>query len=213
MLMKFLKVNPKVVFIFIFTVWTGAAWARDEKSIKELRDALVALAPDVDPGEAELLSVTVHNTARSLAREYRMTGDPAFHNFLINIGERQRGYCAHFARDIGTRLKQLNFTTLVLHWGAAYAPTADESNCLVATARNQPFLDGIVLDAWRHAGRLFWCPIRKDYEYELGQHITQFGRAPHSGITAWKEDMQETAWLQNVQPRKTEKPKRTTARH
>jgi hypothetical protein len=35
-----------------------------------LRDALVALAPDVDPGEAELVSVTAHTTSRSLAREY-----------------------------------------------------------------------------------------------------------------------------------------------
>lgn len=210
--MKLFRVNSKLVFVVALTLCTGAVWAEDERSIKELRAALVALAPDVDPQEAELFSVTVHTKSRELAREYRMASDPAFNNFLINTGKRQRGYCAHFARDIGARLKELRFKTLVLHWGAAYAPTADESNCLVVTARNQPFLDGIVIDGWRHAGRLFWCAVRKDHEYELGQRIPQFGRATHFGVTAWKEDMQETAWLQDQRPGKAE-PKGTNPQH
>jgi len=200
----FLKVNPKVVFIFAFTICIGAVWGRDERSIKDLGKALAALAPDVDPGEADLLSVTAHTTSRSLAREYRIVLNPEFQNFLINIGLRQRGYCAHFARDIGTRLKTLKLKTLVLHWGAAFAGTSGEDNCLVVTARNQPFKDGIILDGWRRAGRLFWCAVREDHEYEVEQH---YG---HSGITAWKEDVHETAWLQDYRPSER-KPKRTAA--
>ena len=53
-----------VVFIIAFGVCIKAVWAADERSIKKLRDALVALAPDVDPGEAELVSVTAHTTSR-----------------------------------------------------------------------------------------------------------------------------------------------------
>ena len=194
----------RLVFIITLAVCVGTAWARDERSIKDLGKALAALAPDVDPGEAELLSVTAHTTSRSLAREYRIVLNPEFQNFLINIGLRQRGYCAHFARDIGTRLKTLGLKTLVLHWGAAYAGTSGEDNCLVVTARNQPFQDGIILDGWRRAGRLFWCTVREDHEYEVQQH---YG---HSGITAWKEDVHETAWLQDYQPSER-KPKRTSA--
>ena len=201
---KLLKVNPKVVFIFAFTICIGAVWARDQRSVKDLGKALAALAPDVDPGEADLLSVTAHTTSRSLAREYRIVLNPEFQNFLINIGLRQRGYCAHFARDIGTRLKTLKLKTLVLHWGAAYAGTSGEDNCLVVTARNQPFQDGIILDGWRRAGRLFWCAVREDHEYEVEQH---YG---HSGITAWKENVHETAWLQDYRPSER-KPKRTAA--
>lgn len=181
----------RLVFIIAFALCVNTAWARDERSIKDLTKALVALARDVDPSEAEQLSVTAHTTSRSLAREYRIVLNPEFQNFLINIGVRQRGYCAHFARDIGARLKTLKLKTLVLHWGAAYARTSGEDNCLVVTARNQPFQDGILLDGWRRAGRLFWSPVKKDYEYEVEQH---YG---HSGITAWKEDLQETAWLQD----------------
>lgn len=194
-----------LVFILAFAVLLGAASARDERSIKDLRDALVKLGPDVDPGEAELLSVTAHTTARRLKQEYRVVLNPEFQNFLINIGVRKRGWCGHWTRDIGARLKELRLKTLVLHWGAAYAGTTGEDNCLVVTARNQPFQDGIIIDGWRRAGRLFWCAVRKDHEYELEQH---YG---HSGITAWKEDMQETAWLQDYRPSER-KPKKTTAK-
>lgn len=206
---KFRKMNSTAVFIFVFTISIGAAWARDERSIKELRDALVALAPDVDPGEAELLSTIAHTESRRLAREYRVVLNPSFQNLLVNIGMRQRGYCAHYVRDIGSRLKEIKFKTLVLHWGAADAKGPDESNCLVITARHQPFQDGIVLDAWRRAGRLFWCSVKKDYEYEVvrGNRLNRFAERGHSGITEWKEDMQETAWLQDDRASKAE-PKR-----
>ena len=213
MFMKFGKrLRWIACFSLIFLAAAAGARAEDERSIRELRDALVALSPTVDPAEAALFSVTVHTAARSLARQYQMSPNPAYQNFLINIGARQRGYCAHFTRDIGTRLKEFRFKTLVLHWGAAYARTADEDNCLVVTARNQPFLDGIVLDAWRQAGRLFWSPVRKDYEYEMGHRVTQFGQYPHSGITAWKEDVQESAWLQAEPPRLATKPAKSSGK-
>src|SRR5713101_9022607 len=158
-----------VVYIGAFSLCVNALWAKDEKSIEKLRDALVALAPDVDPGEAELLSVTAHTASRSLAREYHLAWSPIFQNFLITMGKRERGWCGHYTRDIGERLKELKLKTLVLHWGAAFAGTDDESNCLVVTARDQPFEDGIVLDGWRRAGRLFWCALKKDSEYDLAQ--------------------------------------------
>src|SRR4029079_15449411 len=142
------------VFVVAFTLCVNALLARDERSIKKLGDALAALAPDVDPGEAERVSVTAHTTARSFAHEYRLVWCAGFQNLLINMGKRQRGYCGHYARDIGERLKELRLKTLVLHWGAAYANTSAENNCLVVTARNQPFEDGIIMDAWRLAGQL-----------------------------------------------------------
>ena len=193
-----------VVFIIAFGVCINAVWAKDERSIKKLRDALVALAPDVDPGEAELISVTAHTASRSLAREYRLVWCPGFHNMLINTGRRQRGYCGHYARDIGERLKELKLKTLVLHWGGAFAGTMDESNCLVITARNQPFEDGIIIDGWRNGGRLFWCAVKNDSAYDLRLHpprpsLNSYGRPQpgYSGTTAWKEDALYTTWLQD----------------
>jgi hypothetical protein len=200
-----------VVFIIAFSLCVSAVWAKDEKSIEKLRDALAALAPDVDPGEADLLSVTAHTASRDCAREYHLAWSPIFQNFLITMGKRERGWCGHYTRDIGERLKELKLKTLVLHWGAAFAGTDDESNCLVVTARNQPFQDGIVIDGWRRAGRLFWCAVKKDSEYDLAQgagsrrvRSSELFRAQrperqpgYHGITAWKEDPLYTAWLQD----------------
>jgi hypothetical protein len=148
--------------------------------------------------------VTAHTTARKLARDYHVVLNPEFQAFLVNVGARKRGWCGHWAQDIGARLKELKPRTLVLHWGVAYDHTSSENNCLVITARNQPFKDGIILDGWRRAGRLFWCPVIKDDEYEVEQH---YG---HSGITAWKENMQWSAWLQDYEPGKP-KSKAATA--
>jgi hypothetical protein len=192
-------------FIFAFLLVIHAATAGDERSIKDLTKALTALAPDVDPAEAEQLSVTAHTTARRLKREYRVALNPEFTVFLYNIGLRKRGWCGHWAQDIGAQLKELKLKTLVLHWGEAYPGTTSENNALVVTARNQPFQDGIIIDGWRRAGRLFWCPVIKDDEYEVEQH---YG---HSGITAWKENMKWSAWLQEYQASDAAKPKTSTA--
>ena len=195
--MGIFKMVRGIFLVFVFLVLANAAWARDERSIKDLSKALTALAPDVDPAEAEQISVTAHTTARRLARDYHVVLNPELQAFLVNVGLRKRGWCGHWAADIGARLKELKPGTLVLHWGVAYDHTSSENNCLVVTARNQPFQDGIILDGWRRAGRLFWCKVKKDDEYELEQH---YG---HSGITAWKENMQWSAWLQDYEPSKS----------
>ena len=191
---------PKIVLIVAVSACCEiTAWAQDEKSIKDLRDALVALSPrTVDPREAELLSFTAHTTSRQLAREYGVTGDPAVHNYLINIGVKKRGICADYTHDIGARLRDLRFKTLVLHWGTAWEKESDENNALIVTARNQSFYDGIVLDGWRRAGRLFWIHVKDDAEYEAGRHgfLGHLGGHARTGITAWKEDLQGTASLQ-----------------
>ena len=67
--------------------------------------------------------------------------------------------------------------TLVLHWGEAYPNTTSENNALVVTARNQRFEDGILIDGWRRAGRLFWCPVIKDDEYKWN-NITAIPESP-----------------------------------
>lgn len=189
----------KLVLIFAVAASVNAVFAQDEKSIASLRDALIALSPrTVDPREAALMSEVAHRTSRQCAKDYGVHGDPAIHNYLIHIGARKKGICADYTRDIGAKLKELRFKTLVLHWGAAWPKESDENNALVVTAQNQPFLDGIVLDGWRRAGRLFWCKVKDDGEYESGRHgfLGHLGGGIRTGVTAWKEDLQETALLQ-----------------
>ena len=48
-----------------------------------------------------------HTTARSLARDYHVVLNPEFQAFLVNVGARKRGWCGHWAADIGAHLKEL----------------------------------------------------------------------------------------------------------
>ena len=193
----------RVFLLFALLLLVSPMQARDERSIKDLSKALTELARDVDPAEAQAVSFTAHTTARRLARDYRVVLNPEFTVFLVNMGMRKRGWCGHWAQDIGAQLIELKLKTLVLHWGVAFDKTSSENNCIVVTARNQPFNQGIIIDGWRRAGRLFWCRVIEDHEYEVEQH---YG---HSGITLWRENMQWSAWLQD-QEETEEKPKEAT---
>jgi hypothetical protein len=89
-------------------------------------------------------------------------GPPSFQNFLVNLGIRKRGLCFQWAEDLLAQLDALKVTTLELHWAEAYAGNWREHNCVVVTAKGQPFRDGILLDCWRHSGHLFWSAVATD---------------------------------------------------
>ena len=182
---------PSLIVLLTLGLLAGRAEARDEKSIKGFRDAILALGTDVDPAEAQLVSETSHFTARRLQKEWRVAPLAIFQNFLIHIGARDRGYCFHWAHDIGAELRKLPLKTLVLHWAEAYPTTHLEHNVVVVTARGQPLGTGYIIDGWRAAGRLLWWPVAKD-EYP------------------WKENPLVTSWLQNKGPDPI-KPDRPTA--
>ena len=207
---------PRVVLtVFISAFCVLKVWAQDEKSIADLRNALITLSPrTVDPREAELLSDTAHHVSRQLAHEYGVTGDPSVHNYLIHIGVKKRGICADYTHDIGARLRDLRIRTLVLHWGTAWDKESDENNALIVTAVNQSFFEGIVLDGWRRSGRLFWIHVKDDAEYETGRHgfLGHLGGHARTGITAWKEYLQGTRSLQPPPAPPKPQPKRKPLR-
>ncbi len=157
------------------------AQAKDEKSIAGFTKAMLEMAPGIDPAEAAQVSLISHRESRRLAKEYRVVGPSVFQNFLIHVGARKKGFCFHWARDIGAKLRELPLETLELHWGAADAGTRLEHNVVIVTARGQSIYQGYVIDGWRNAGRLCWWPVWKD----------RF---------RWKEDRAETAWLQKSGP-------------
>ncbi len=143
----------------------------------QLRTKLAMLSPSVRVDEAERLAQSAYVTSRRLAREYRVVFPPALNNILINTGTRKRGLCYQWTEDIMRELDALKLETLELHWGEAFARTFSENNGVVVTAKGQPFSQGIVLDAWRYQGRLYWGPVRKDPEhYPWKENKAQYDR-------------------------------------
>ena len=184
--MRLSSFNRSATFLWLagfisLALLAPSAKADDERSIKGFTKAIIALSPTVDPKEAQLVSEVSHNTARRLQKEWRVVPPANFQNFLIHIGKRDRGFCFHWAHDIGAHLRKLPLKTLELRWAEAYPNTRLEHNVVVVTAVGEPLQTGYIIDGWRAAGRLLWWPVKKD-EYP------------------WKNNPVETAWLQNRGP-------------
>lgn len=150
--------------------------ADSNRSVHELRNALIALDPTISPREADQVAKRAHAVPQQLARDYGAVGSPHFHNFLVNTGLRKRGLCFQWTEDLMRELQALRLTTLELHWAEARPQTLREHNCVVVTARGQPFAQGIVLDGWRYSGRLYWSPVSADHHYPWRKNDTDYMR-------------------------------------
>ena len=141
---------------------------KDSAKAGALANQLAALSRRVDPNEAKLLADCAYAAVAQLRQKYRMFGTPIFNNFLIYHGLRKRGYCYQWTEDLLLALDTLNLKTLELHWAESYAGTYRENNCLVVTAKGQPFDRGMILECWRHFGHLRWnlVPSDEDRYYE-----------------------------------------------
>jgi len=126
----------------------------DSANAEALANQLAALSPRVDRQEATLLATCAYATVNRLRQQYRMFGTPIFNNFLVYHGLRKRGYCYQWTEDLLVALDALKLKTFELHWGESYAGTWRENNCLVVTAKGQPFDRGMILDCLCHYGQL-----------------------------------------------------------
>ena len=148
------------------TYWSErVADAVSQQYIDGLRGEILALGDEgeVDAAEAQLLADTAIRHAAALARSYRMVRPIEIHNTLVNLGLRKRGLCFQCAEDMYVRLRDLNLDTLQLHWGVAHKGDVWlEHSGVIVTARGRPFDEGLVVDAWRHSGRLRWAHVGRD---------------------------------------------------
>jgi hypothetical protein len=137
----------------------------DAANAVKLADQLASLSPRVNRDEAKLLADCAFVTVSKLRREYRMFGTPIFNNFLIYHGLRRRGYCYQWSEDLLLALDKLHLKSLDLRWGEYDPNTWRENNCIVVTAKGQPFNRGIMLECWRHLGHLYFGLVASDWEH------------------------------------------------
>jgi hypothetical protein len=136
----------------------------DVSKAEKLTSELASLSPRVNRDEAKLLADRAFVTVSKLRREYRMFGTPIFNNFLIYHGLRKRGYCYQWSEDLLVALDKLNLKSLEVRWGEHDPNTWRENNCIVVTAKGQPFNHGIMLECWSHLGHLDFIPVASSWE-------------------------------------------------
>jgi hypothetical protein len=144
-----------------------------ESQIERLAQDLVKLLGHPDP-EAGLLAATAVRGAKSLAGQYEVQTSGKFHNFMILVGIRSRGLCCHWTRDLLDLLKPLELQNFQFSWAVSEYATNQEHSSIVVTVADKPFASGIVLDAWRNGGDLFWARVAAD-TYEWHPHPADDG--------------------------------------
>ena len=113
------------------------------------------------------LAQTIVATTDELTRTYRVQPPALWHNFLVNVGIRERGLCCHWTQDLLREIETLQLVKYHAGWGVSRYGTWREHNSVVITATGESFETGIVIDPWRYAGTLFWAPVAADtYQWQ-----------------------------------------------
>ena len=119
--------------------------------------------------EARRVARFVVDEAAGLVEQYRMLRPPQLHNLFVNLGLRDRGLCCHFAEDLIRGLVELDLATLDVHWVVArHGSRLREHSSVVLVPKGLDYERGLVVDAWRRPGELFWSPVADDrYPWKL----------------------------------------------
>ena len=157
---------------WIFLLFTGCAILPNppENSKHEQLSHMLVERLHVKKKDAMDLSTSVLTYSHGFKERYALVSPPLFHNFLVNIGIKERGLCWHFAYDMLTHLKAQNFETFDYYIGGANINDYwEEHNALVLTCKGCDFQQGVLLDPWRYSGTLFFSPIMQDPTYTWEQ--------------------------------------------
>ena len=140
--------------------------SRTQFKIKELTDAIMELGPDIDLNEASFVAREAVLFPMHLANEYRLVIPPNRHNVLVNTGQREKGHCYHFARDMQKHIvENREFNTLTLQRAVAFQGKHFEHNVLTVAAKGKGIKDAYILDAWRESAELYWVKTGDDPLY------------------------------------------------
>ena len=130
--------------------------------IEALHADLLTLGDSITDADAAALAEVAIDYPLSLRKDYKLTWPPWIHNGLVNTGIRPRGLCVHWTKDLLWRLADMRLDSFDLYWGVTRYGSIAEHSTVVVTPRGGDFFDGIVLDGWRHSGRLYWSPVTED---------------------------------------------------
>jgi len=145
-----------------------------EKKSKQLTQMLIDLNKSIDPQEAKDFSLKSLHYAKKLSHNYKIVSPPLWHNILVNIGIKKRGLCYEWSEDMLRYLLQQNYQTLRFFAVGANIGEYFEHNAIVVSAKKESYKEGIVLDAWRNSGNLFFDKVANDKKYEWKNRATLY---------------------------------------
>jgi hypothetical protein len=134
------------------------------------KQALALLFQSLDTSiptkEASMLASDVRHYTKILNRRFERTTDPKIHNFLVNIGIKEKGLCYQYSDALYAHVTQQVYHHFSFHLvGAHIGEFWREHNALVVTAKGEKMEKGVVIDAWRDSDRLYFSYVKEDRAY------------------------------------------------
>ncbi|MES2603743.1 MAG: hypothetical protein V4603_02335 [Pseudomonadota bacterium] len=126
---------------------------------------ILQLSPNIEQEEAYRFAKVAVEAAAGLGTKYEVTLAPWLHNASIITGLKDRGLCYEYARDLYESLKHVDNEHLSMHFVKANQGKLNEHHALAVTVKGATWDTGVLLDAWRGGGNLYFMPIKSDKKY------------------------------------------------
>jgi len=151
---------------FLLTSCAVKSPIRDESQVLKLTHLLQSLDANISIGEATQLSSALFTQTALLSTQFKMTSPPQYHNFLVNVGLKDKGLCYHWSDALYAYFSQEKYPSFAFHlMGANIGEYWREHNALVVSAKGQEPKEGLVIDPWRDAGKLYFSKVVDDRAY------------------------------------------------
>ena len=85
-------------------------------NILNLQRAIVKLSPSIGSNEAKNIATISFKQPLDLAKQYDLVRPALFHNTLINMNSKKRGFYQYFTPDLLKELKKQNLNSVTLRW-------------------------------------------------------------------------------------------------
>ena len=166
-----------LISLFLFTACTITPKPPSKSEVSKLSREIVSLSPKnpsqknpspkISQSKATIISDDIYKEVNHLTEKFSLISPPWFHNFLVNVGLREKGLCYHWADALYIHLMQKGYSEVEFHLvGANIGEYFFEHNAIVIVGKGKNVSEGIVLDPWRNSGKLFHGTVKKDKKYQ-----------------------------------------------
>jgi hypothetical protein len=140
---------------------------------QHLEADLVSLLGYRDAETVRLAQAVLERTT-ALSGKYEIARFAIVHNLLVNLGIKERGLCCHWTEDLLQTLNDLKLEKFRIVWAVSNYGSLREHSGVAVVPVTRKFEDGLVLDPWRNAGKLYWSKIAQD-SYDWRPHPGYIG--------------------------------------
>lgn len=165
---RHLRVGAPALRLAPLALLTACASTPEAPADRRLREAQLAmalakLAPGAPTEEPRLWARVAVERSAQLRQTYRIDFNHNLHNVLVYWGLKNRGFCYHWQTDLGSALADMPHPSFEVkriwaHPGSLW----HEHHALVVVPAGGDWQDGLVLDAWRNEGVLWFGKAQGD---------------------------------------------------